>query len=68
MFEVRNIKFGDGKPVVAVPIIGKSEAEICSEAAGARGEAGKAGTQGNSGSGHTETSGKGKEGSSSLLL
>ena len=39
MFEVRNIKFGDGKPVVAVPIIGKSEAEICSEAAGARGEA-----------------------------
>ena len=39
MFEVRNIVFGDGKPAVAVPITGKTEAEICSEAAGARGEA-----------------------------
>ena len=38
MFEVRNITFG-GKPAVAVPITGKTEAELCSEAAEARGEA-----------------------------
>ena len=39
MFEVRNITFGGGKPAVAVPITGRTEAEICSEAACARGEA-----------------------------
>ncbi|MBR3153430.1 MAG: type I 3-dehydroquinate dehydratase [Lachnospiraceae bacterium] len=39
MFEVRNIIFGGGKPAVAVPITGRTEAEIRSEASCARGEA-----------------------------
>lgn len=39
MFEVRNITFGGGNPAVAIPITGKTETEIRSEAADARGEA-----------------------------
>ena len=38
MFEVRNIKFG-GRPAIAVPLTGRTEAEICAEAAAARTEA-----------------------------
>ena len=39
MFEVRNVKFGGAIPAVAIPVSGRTEAEICAEAAAARGAA-----------------------------
>ena len=37
MFEVRNVTFGGAIPAVAIPISGRTEAEICAEAVEARG-------------------------------
>ena len=39
MFEVRNVTFGGAIPAVAIPISGRTEAEICAEAVAARGAA-----------------------------
>ncbi len=39
MFEIRNVKFGEGMPVIAVPIIESDEEAICASAQLANGEA-----------------------------